>query len=134
MYTALDKDKINSFAYGDDDKLSEEDCAKLDEMRTKFSSVESTTQFLQEQRKEDLSFESTKKQDIEDLPDWAKAYPKSVISSLGGANLLKQLIDTKGEEAAKEIVTMLGGGIMQEMSMESDDSYDDDYSLRGPRR
>lgn len=134
MYTALDKDKINSFAYGDDDKLSEEDCAKLDEMRAKFSSIESTSQFLQEQKKEDLSFESTKKQDIEDLPDWAKAYPKSVISSLGGANLLKQLIDTKGEDAAREIVTMLGGGIMQEMSMEADDSYDDDYSFRGPRR
>lgn len=134
MYIALDKDKINSFAYSDDEKLSEEDCAKLDEIRTKFSSIESTTQFLQEQKKEDLSFESTKKQDIEDLPDWAKAYPKSVISSLGGADLLKQLIDTKGEEAAKEIITMLGGGIMQEMSVESDDFYDDDYSFRGPRR
>lgn len=78
-------------------------------MRAKFSSIESTSQFLQEQKKADLSFESTKKQDIEDLTDLTKTYPKSVISSLGG-------------------------GIMQEMSMKTDDSYDDDYSFRGPRR
>lgn len=134
MYSALDKDKINSFAYDDDKKLSAEDCTKLDEMRAKFSSIESTAQYLQEQKKEDLSFESTKKQDIGDLPDWAKAYPESVINSLGGADMLKQLIATKGEEAAKEFVKTLGGGIMQEMLMRAYDSYDDDYSFGGPRR
>lgn len=133
MYTVLDKDKINLFAYGKEDKLSEEDCARLDEMRTKFSSIESTSQFLQEQKKDEISFESEDKQDINSLPDWAQKYPKSVISSLGGAALLQTLIATKGEEQARSIVEMLGEGIMQEMSTGMDDLYDDEYSFGGPR-
>ena len=40
-----------------------------------------------------MTFESDQKQSIDDLTDWAKKYPKSVIASLGGASLLKQLID-----------------------------------------
>ena len=124
----MDKDKINSSAGGDDDKLSEEDCAKLDEMRAKFSSIESTAQFLQEQKKDEMSFESGTKQDVNFLPDWAQKYPKSVISFLGGATLLKQLIDTKGEEEARGIVEMLGGAIMSEREEET---FDDSQSFGG---
>lgn len=128
MYSVLDKDKINSSAWGDDDKLSEEDCAKLDEMRAKFSSVESTAQFLQEQKKDEMSFESGTKQDVNSLPDWAQKYPKSVISSLGGPALLQTLIATKGEEEARGIVEMLGGAIMSEREEET---FDDSQSFGG---
>lgn len=129
MHTVLDKDKINSFAWGDDDKLSEEDCAKLDELRAKFSSIESTAQLLQEQKRDEMSFESGDKQDINSLPDWAQKYPKSVISSLGGVALLKTLIATKGEEEARGIVEMLGGAIMSER--EEEETFDDSQSFGG---
>lgn len=128
MYSVLDKDKINSSAWRDEDKLSEEDCAKLDEMRAKFSSVESTAQFLQEQKNDEMSFESGTKQDVNSLPDWVQKYPKSVISSLGGPALLKQLIDTKGEEEARSVVEMLGGAIMSEREEET---FDDSQSYGG---
>ncbi len=131
MYTILDKDKINLSAVEDEDKLSQEACARLDEMRAKFSSVESTAKFLQEQKKDELSFESVDKQDSNALPDWVQKYPKSVINSLGGAALLQELIATKGEKEAKKIIKMLGGGIMQEMGM---NDYNDTHSFGGPRR
>lgn len=128
----LDKDKINSFAWDDDYKISQEDCDRLDQLRNKFSALESTSQLLDEQKKDDLSFDSGEKQSIDDLPDWVQKYPKSVISSLGGANLLKQLIETQGAAQARSVIEMLGGGIMEEMSMEED--YDDTQSFGGFRR
>lgn len=137
MYEVLDKDKINSFAWGEEDKILQEDCDKLDQLRGKFASIESTSQFLIEHKNEAMTFNSGEKQSVDDLPDWAQKYPKSVISSLGGANLLKQLIATKGEEQARRVVEMLGGGIMAEMSMDNDDydnDYDDTQSFGGFRR
>lgn len=137
MYEVLDKDKINSFAWGEEDKILQEDCDKLDQLRGKFASIESTSQFLSEHKNEAMTFNSGEKQSVDDLPDWAQKYPKSVISSLGGANLLKQLIATKGEEQARSVVEMLGGGIIAEMSMDNDDydnDYDDTQSFGGFRR
>lgn len=137
MYEVLDKDKINSFAWDEEDKISQEDSDKLDQLRGNFASIESTSQFLNEHKNEEMSFNSGEKQSVDDLPDWAKKYPKSVISSLGGANLLKQLIATKGEEQARSVVEMLGGGIMEEMSMDNNDydnDYDDTQSFGGFRR
>ena len=146
MYEVLDKDRINSYAWRDEEKLSQENCDKLDELREKFSTVESTSLFLKEQKKDELSFDSSEKQDISSLPDWVQAYPKTVINALGGPALLKQLIDKKGESEARSVIELLGGGIMDEMSMGTydndydddnfdavydDDSLDDDYEIEG---
>ena len=130
MYEVLDKDRVNSFAYTEEDKVSKDSCDKLDEIRTKFATVDSTRQFLSEQKNNELSFESNNKQDINSLPDWIHQYPKTVINALGGAALLKKLIDTKGEEEARSYIEMLGGAIMREM----EDSYDDTDSFSGIRR
>ena len=127
MYSILDKDLINKFARGEDNKLPQEICDRLDQLRARFSTVESTAQFLDEQKKDEMTFESGQKQNIDDLPDWAKKYPKSVIASLGGASLLKQLIDAKGEEQARSVIELVGGGIMAERNMAEEDDYDEDY-------
>lgn len=128
MYSVLDKNLINKCAWNDDQKLPQEICNKLDQLREKFTTVESTTQFLNEQKRENMNFESGKKQNIDDLPDWVRKYPKSVIASLGGASLLKQLIESKGEEEAKRIVEFLGDGIMNERNMADEETFDKDYS------
>ncbi len=107
IYTVLDKDKINLTKHRYEDKLSDNQCVKLDQMRSKFSSVESTSQFLNEYQNKDIKFQSEAKQDISDLPDWVQQYPTSIIISLGGPNLLKQMIDTKGEDKARKLIELL---------------------------
>ena len=138
MYEVLDKDRINAYAWGEEERLSQENCDKLDELREKISTVESTSLFLKEQKKDELSFDSSEKQDVSSLPDWVQAYPKTVINALGGPALLKQLIDKKGESEARSVIELLGGGIIDEMSMgEYNNDYDDnsfdefDYSNDG---
>ncbi len=134
MYEVLDKDRINSFAYDEDDKVSQEDCDKLDQLRNNFATLESTSQFLSEHKKETLLSGSDKKQSVDDLPDWIQQYPESVINSLGGANLLKQLIETKGEAEARSVIGLLANGIMKERSMNDEDNYDNIQSSGGFRR
>ncbi len=129
MYTVLDKDLINKSAWDEDERLPQEICDKLDQLRMQFSTIQSTKQFLDEKKKDEINFESGRKQSLDDLPDWVKKYPKSVIASLGGAALLKKLIDTKGEEQAKAIIDFLGNGIMAE-----EDDYKNTQSFGGFRR
>lgn len=129
MYTVLDKDLINKSAWDEDERLPQEICDKLDQLRMQFSTIQSTKQFLDEKKKDEINFESGRKQSLIDLPDWVNKYPKSVIAALGGAALLKKLIDTKGEEQAKEIIDLLGNGIMAE-----EDDYKDTQSFGGFRR
>ena len=76
-------------------------------------------------------FKSNAKQDINDLPTWVQKYPESVINSLGGPALLKELIATRGEAEAKVIVEMLGDGLMQEI--EIDESYESEHSFSQKR-
>lgn len=123
MHEVLDKEKINSFSWDNEDQLSEEDCTKLEQLRSQFETVDSTKQFLEEQKQSEPLFKSKKRQSAVSLPDWVQVYPKSVINALGGYNLLSQLIQTQGEEAAKEIIAMLGGGIMEEIGAEADDTF-----------
>lgn len=123
MHEVLDKEKINSFSWDNEDQLSEEDCTKLEQLRSQFETVDSTKQFLEEQKQSESLFKSKKRQSAVSLPDWVQVYPKSVINALGGYNLLSQLIQTQGEEAAKEIIAMLGGGIMEEIGAEADDTF-----------
>lgn len=114
MYEVLDKDRINASAWDEEDKLPQKECDKLDKLRNNFESIESTSNFLNEQKDETITFTSGKKQSIEDLPDWAQQYPKSVINTMGGANLLKQLIDKQGKEIAKDFINFFAGSIMEE--------------------
>ena len=122
MYEVLDKDLI--LEQNDEKIVNYENHIKLDKLREKFSTVESTNKFLSEHKNNELSYKSEKKQNIDELPEWVKQFPKSVINSLGGAALLKQLIESKGEAEARNVVEFLGNGILSEREME-DDEYDD---------
>ncbi len=124
MYTALDKNRVNLAAYDKEDELSEEDCAKLMAMRGKFRTILSTSTFLDERKNSNIELKSGVAQDVNSLPDWLKKYPPFIIESLGGAALLKELIETKGEDIAKEVVEMLASGIMAERGMDSTESFD----------
>ena len=123
MYLVLDKDKMNSFAQNEEDKLSDEDCIRLEQLKNKFVSIESTSIFLKEQLNTEISFKSKNKQDVNDLPEWVQKYPKSVISSLGGPALLQQLIVKKGEQEARYVIEMLGGAIMDENAMKDSQTF-----------
>lgn len=131
MYEVLDKDKITSFCsdWNDKDKISSDDLKKLDELRNNFSSIEKTNKFLNSLKRDDISFSSKKAQNINDLPEWVRKYPDSVINALGGANLLKKLIETEGEVKARQMIEFLGDGILEEQGME--DSYDEFYVGKG---
>lgn len=115
MYGVLDKDLINKSAWREDNKLSQEICNELDQLRARFSTIESTSQFLDEQKKDELTFESGQKQNIDDLPAWAKKYPQFVINSLGGAYLIRELINEKGEEMARSMIEFMGDSILDEL-------------------
>ena len=114
MYEVLNKDTINSFAGDEAEELLEEDCCRLDWLRARFSSIESTKEFLEQKKRPDLSFESAKEVKITDLPEWLQTYPEEAISALGGASLLKKLIQTRGEELARKTIPILAKGIMEE--------------------
>lgn len=124
MFEVLDKDILNSFALFEEDKLSQESCYKLDKYRKQFTTLDSTRQFLNKQKNDDLQFHSGVKQSIDNLPYWLKQYPKIVISSLGGASLLKKLIDTRGETEVRKWFETYANIIISEMSKENDSDYD----------
>ncbi len=46
-----------------------------------------------------------------DLPDWLQIYSPDTIECLGGVELLKQTITIKGEQEAKELISVLAEGI-----------------------
>lgn len=115
MYEVLDKGSINSFARDNEEKLSEEDCSRLDWLRMNFATAESTKEFLEQKKNPELSFESAKEVKTANLPKWLQVYPEEVISALGGASLLQKLIQTRGEELARKTIPILAEGIMKEM-------------------
>lgn len=49
-----------------------------------------------------------------DLPDWLQIYSPSTIECLGGVDLLKQTISTRGEDMAKKSLSILAEGIEAE--------------------
>ena len=106
---------------------------KLIDLINKFSTIESTKQFLKEHKNDNLEYKSAKKQSINDLPEWAKKYPRSVIESLGGASTLKQIIESKGEGQSRSIIELLASGIMSERGMDKEE-YDENQSLVGIKR
>lgn len=128
MYEVLDKDLILKQNFKKE--INYENQIKLDKLREQFSTTESTAKFLSERKNNELSYKSGKKQSVDDLPDWAKKFPKSVITSLGGAALIKQLIETRGEEDAKSVIEFLGNGILTERE-NKDDDYEDSQSIGG---
>ncbi len=54
-----------------------------------------------------------------DLPDWLQIYSPHTIESLGGVELLKQLVATKDKESLKTSVLLLAEWIENEKSIES---------------
>lgn len=131
MYTTLDKNNVNCATdfIIEGRQISVDNWNKLENIREKFNSIESTSQFLKSIKRDDLTFKSNKCININDLPDWIKNYPKSIISSLGGAALIKELIEKRGEKFAEEFITFSANAIMQEQSMKEEDmNSDDEYS------
>jgi len=53
-----------------------------------------------------------------DLPDWLQIYSPNTIECLGGVDLLKQAIATRGEEMSKESIPILAEGIEAEQRAE----------------
>lgn len=53
-----------------------------------------------------------------DLPDWLRIYEPEVIKGLGGVDLLKDLITTRGEEESREVISSLAPGIEHELKKE----------------
>ena len=53
-----------------------------------------------------------------DLPDWLQIYSPSTIERLGGVDLLKQAIATRGEEFSKESIPILAEGVEAEQRAE----------------
>lgn len=54
-----------------------------------------------------------------DLPDWLQIYSPNIIECLGGVNLLKQLIATRGEEFSRGCIPILAKGIETEQRNKS---------------
>ncbi len=52
------------------------------------------------------------------VPDWLQIYSPETIEALGGVELLQQAINAKGEEVAKELLSMLAEGIESERRYE----------------
>lgn len=52
------------------------------------------------------------------LPDWLQIYSPETIEALGGVNLLQELISKRGEQKAKEAVSILAEGIESEKRYE----------------
>lgn len=48
------------------------------------------------------------------LPEWLQIYAKDTIDALGGPDLLQKTIEVKGEDKAKEVITILAEGIEDE--------------------
>lgn len=85
---------------------------RIKDLKNKFFDTNTSSKFLSKLRDDDCIYKTSVKQDINDLPQWLKDYPEQVIHDLGGAKMLKDLIEKK--ENAKEMITMLADAIFME--------------------
>lgn len=82
--------------------------ANIASIREHFKTVESTKAYLEQVKEQSSKVEKQDKTDERAIPNFIANMNKKDINNLGGLEQLLKLVEVKGEDAAKELLTLLG--------------------------
>lgn len=82
--------------------------ANIASIREHFKTVESTKAYLEQVKEQSSKVEKQDKTDERTIPNFIANMSKKDINNLGGLEQLLKLVEVKGEDAAKELLTLLG--------------------------
>lgn len=96
----------------------EKTLAKIASIREQFKTVESAKSYLEQVKLQNPEVEKQDKPAEKTIPNFIANMSKRDINNLGGLERLLKLVEVKGEDSAKEILSMLGHEINDGKSQE----------------
>jgi len=93
--------------------------AKIASIREQFRTVESTKAYLTQVKEQSPEVEKQEKATTKDIPNFIANMSKRDINNLGGLEQLLKLVEMKGEDSAKELLSILGYEINDSKVQES---------------
>lgn len=86
----------------------EKTLAKIASIREQFKTVESTKAYLTQVKEQSPEIENQEKATAKHIPNFISNMSKRDINNLGGLEQLLKLVEVKGEDSAKELLSILG--------------------------
>ena len=86
----------------------EKTLAKIADIREQFKTVESTKAYLEQVKTQNPETEKQAKPAERPIPNFIANMSKRDINNLGGLEQLLKLVEVKGENSAKELLSILG--------------------------
>ena len=93
--------------------------AKIASIREQFRTVESAKAYLTQVKEQSPEVEKQEKATTKDIPNFIANMSKRDINNLGGLEQLLKLVEMKGEDSAKELLSILGYEINDSKVQES---------------
>lgn len=93
--------------------------AKIASIREQFRTVESTKAYLAQVKEQSQKVEKQEKATAKNIPNFIANMSKRDINNLGGLEQLLKLVEMKGEDSAKELLSILGYEINDSKVQES---------------
>lgn len=124
IYEVLDPDILRDMTNEEYNRFSnriepdEKTLAKIAGIREQFKTVESTKSYLERVKMQNPETEKQNKHEKRLVPNFIANMSKRDINSLGGLDNLLKLVEVKGEDSAKEILSLLGYEINDGLTQE----------------
>lgn len=124
IYTIFDPQKLKYLANKEYNYLNlrtpdEKTLAKIASIREQFKTVESAKTYLEQVKEQNPEVEKQDETTKKVVPNFIANMSKRDIKHLGGLETLLKLVENKGEDSAKEILSILGYEINDSKTKES---------------
>lgn len=124
VYSVFDPEKLRAMTneeynyFSDRVTPDENTLAKIASIRQQFRTVESTKAYLEQVKMQNPETEKQTKPAERPVPNFIANMSKRDINNLGGLEQLIKLVELKGEDSAKELLSMLGYEISDDKAQE----------------
>lgn len=114
VYSIFDPQKLKDLTNEEYNRYSnhvipdEKTLAQIARIREQFKTVESTKSYLEQVKLKNPEAEKQEKTEERIVPNFIANMSKKDINNLGGLEQLLKLVEVKGEDSAKEILSILG--------------------------
>lgn len=125
IYNTFDPQKLKDLTNKEYNYLSnrmipdEKTLAKIASIREQFKTVESAKTYLERMKEQSPETEKQDKTPERNVPNFIANMSKRDINNLGGLEKLLKLVELKGEDSAKELLSILGYKINDSKTQES---------------
>ena len=114
VYSIFDPQKLKDLTNKEYNRYSnrltpdEKTLSQIARIREQFKTVESTKSYLEQVKLQNPEAEKQEKTEERTIPNFIANMSKRDINNLGGLEQLLKLVDVKGEDSAKEFLSILG--------------------------